>query len=632
MNRLSAPNFFILGAGKCGTTSLHHVLRQHPQIHLTDPKESSFFSPGFQLISNPVEYFNLFPTQDGKLRYGEASHLYFSAPETPPILRQLFPEAKFILILRDPVERAYSLYCHLHRVALEPLETFEQALAAEELRFADPSFRINCPQYFWNYMYFRSSLYDQQFARYREIFPLEQFFVLTLGEWQSDTKHWAREIFRFLEIEPEVDVNTDLQNEGGHDEPMRLSTRRWLSSRFAGVREGIEQRIGRRLDRWEKEANRETDMARSSEPSLKFAVDQLLCEDDAGSEWSLLGWAFLPHAKLFSAHLELEGKTLCPLSYGFPRKDVLDAYPSTCVSENVGFIAHVLLPHGLAAGFHTVNAIFSDQDGRESGRFPIDINTSEKVERGPSLFPAPAMSLGIPESARLYLDLFEKTLLALPYTTGDEGREEGRDWPKFAHTMIGAKRLRNLRECAETALRDGVPGDFIETGVWRGGACILLRAVLKAYGVTDRTVWVADSFMGLPRPDAEKYPADVGDALYTYPQLAISLEEVQKNFDAYDLLDRQVKFLKGFFAETLTLAPVEKLAVLRLDGDMYGSTMDALIALYPKLSLGGFCIIDDYGAIAACRQAVRDYRKANGIDEPITVVDWTGAWWRKAKE
>jgi O-methyltransferase len=209
-------------------------------------------------------------------------------------------------------------------------------------------------------------------------------------------------------------------------------------------------------------------------------------------------------------------------------------------------------------------------------------------------------------------------------------REEGTDWPSMAHTMIGFKRLNNLQYCVETALRDGVPGDFIETGVWRGGSCIFMRAILKANDIADRSVWVADSFEGLPKPDAAKYPADSGDVHYKFSNLAVSLEEVQQNFRAYDLLDDQVKFLKGWFKDTLPTAPIKTLAVARLDGDMYESTIDALTSLYPKLSKGGFLIVDDYGAVPACKKAVHDFRDANGIKEEIIPIDQIGVYWRRA--
>jgi len=83
-----------------------------------------------------------------------------------------------------------------------------------------------------------------------------------------------------------------------------------------------------------------------------------------------------------------------------------------------------------------------------------------------------------------------------------------------------------------------------------------------------------------------------------------------ENFRKYDLLDRQVRFLKGWFSETLPGCPIERLAVLRLDGDMYESTMDALKHFYPKLSAGGYLIVDDYGAAPACKTAIHEFRGA----------------------
>jgi len=208
-------------------------------------------------------------------------------------------------------------------------------------------------------------------------------------------------------------------------------------------------------------------------------------------------------------------------------------------------------------------------------------------------------------------------------------RAEGRDWPPFAETMIGARRLANLRQCVQQVLDEGVPGDLIETGAWRGGATILMRGILAAYGVTDRCVWVADSFEGLPPPDADRYPADDGVDLSEVGILKVDADRVRANFARYGLLDDQVRFLEGWFSDTLPDAPIESLAVMRLDGDLYESTTDALTALYPKLSPGGFVIVDDYGAFEPCRRAVDDYRAAHLIDDPIEEVDWTGVCWRR---
>jgi O-methyltransferase len=204
----------------------------------------------------------------------------------------------------------------------------------------------------------------------------------------------------------------------------------------------------------------------------------------------------------------------------------------------------------------------------------------------------------------------------------------GMEWPREVETMIGLRRLDNVEHCVRSVLQRNVPGDLMETGVWRGGAAILMRAVLKAYGDTDRKVWLADSFQGLPKPDAQAYPADRYDIFWRFPQLAVSLETVKANFTAYGLLDEQVRFLPGWFRDTLPAAPLDALAVLRLDGDMYESTIVALRSLYHRVSPGGFVIIDDYGYIPACRQAVTDFRDEENIVESLLQIDWNGVYWQ----
>lgn len=236
-----------------------------------------------------------------------------------------------------------------------------------------------------------------------------------------------------------------------------------------------------------------------------------------------------------------------------------------------------------------------------------------------------------------YLDLIEDVLTNNIYGDPDmeldkldpEQRALGKDWPSQAHTMIGKARMHNIRELVEAVIADGVPGDLIETGVWRGGACIYMRSILRAYGITDRIVWVADSFQGVPPPDPEFYPADKGDIHHKVKALAVSLEEVRANFMKYGLLDEQVKFISGWFGESLPEAPVTRLALIRLDGDMYESTMDGLLYLYDKLSGGGYIIVDDYQVIPACRQAVSDFRDERNISDPIINIDKDGVYWRK---
>jgi hypothetical protein len=218
--------------------------------------------------------------------------------------------------------------------------------------------------------------------------------------------------------------------------------------------------------------------------------------------------------------------------------------------------------------------------------------------------------------------------ITVPRKVDPAKRESGDDWPVIGHSMIGLKRMSHLQRCVEDVLENNVPGDLIETGVWRGGACIFMRGVLKAHGMTDRKVWVADSFRGLPFPNKRKYPADKSSLFFLARSLVVPLETVKANFEKYGLLDDQVVFLKGWFKDTLPAAPIGKLAVMRLDGDMYESTMDALKSLYPKLSPGGYAIIDDY-AIPACKQAVEDYCGAHSIQNKIVPIDGGGAFWKK---
>lgn len=249
--------------------------------------------------------------------------------------------------------------------------------------------------------------------------------------------------------------------------------------------------------------------------------------------------------------------------------------------------------------------------------------------RGPS-------GLSGPEAADLYLDLIESELTGTlredpsidPWTSGyDPARRAiGRDWPSTAETMIGSARMRNIRTLLQRALADGVPGDVIETGVWRGGACIYMRAILAAAGDKARRVFVADSFKGLPEPSGD-FAADTGDQHSTYEELAVSRDMVAANFKRYGMLDDRVVFLEGWFKDTLPAAPIEKLAVLRLDGDMYESTIQALEALYDKVSPGGYVIIDDY-ILKPCAEAVNDFRAARSIDAPMSDVDGAAVWWQ----
>lgn len=214
-------------------------------------------------------------------------------------------------------------------------------------------------------------------------------------------------------------------------------------------------------------------------------------------------------------------------------------------------------------------------------------------------------------------------------TTPDGAVHDLRNFCETAHSMIGARRIDNIDYCLERIRKESVPGDLIETGVCRGGAVVYMRGYLQAFEMSDRKVWCADSFEGLPKP------SHVADLRYDfsaekYPVLAVSQVFVEEIFRRYGLLDTSVRFLKGWFRDTLPTAPIDQLALLRLDGDLYESTMDALTALYDKVSPGGFVIVDDYGSFESCKLAIHEFRELRCIDEEMVRIDEHSVFWRKA--
>ena len=221
--------------------------------------------------------------------------------------------------------------------------------------------------------------------------------------------------------------------------------------------------------------------------------------------------------------------------------------------------------------------------------------------------------------------------LALVRIVPPEDRLNGRSWPADAETMVGVKRLSSLQECVLDILNNQVPGDIMETGVWRGGTCIFIAGMLRAYGDQRRTVWLADSFQGLPKPSVGRYPEDNGDVLWRYPELAVTEAEVQANFDRYGLWGPNVKLLKGWFSDTMSRLPMENLALLRLDGDMFESTMQVLEGGYSRVSPGGYIVIDDYGASPSCRAAVDRFRSNHRVEARLRNVDWSCVVWQKTE-
>ncbi|CAF2970690.1 unnamed protein product [Rotaria sp. Silwood2] len=239
---------------------------------------------------------------------------------------------------------------------------------------------------------------------------------------------------------------------------------------------------------------------------------------------------------------------------------------------------------------------------------------------------------------RTYLDVVRDTVCGLTLRTRESSvnfynqtlpldinqRIKGLDWPLIGITMVGQKRLINIEWALRFVIANKIPGDFIECGVWRGGSSIFARAVLKALNNNDKHVWLADSFQGLPKARTK----NDNDIWSIMEYLKVSLEEVQTNFRSFNLLDDHVHFCKGYFVDSLPSCNISEIAVLRMDGDMYESTMDQLFNLYSKLQIGGVIIIDDY-AIQECSRAIHDFRSWHNITDEIQSIpdDQTGRYW-----
>ncbi len=202
----------------------------------------------------------------------------------------------------------------------------------------------------------------------------------------------------------------------------------------------------------------------------------------------------------------------------------------------------------------------------------------------------------------------------------------GEDWPREAETMIGLTRLDQLHDALDTVRIEGIRGDIVEAGVWRGGAMIFAKAYLETWQIHDKKVFLADSFRGLPKPD-DRYPVDRGDIHFSFAELAITKKEVETNFEKYGINPKEVIFLEGWFEDTLPSAPIKQISILRMDGDMYSSTIQTLNALFDKVCSGGFVIVDDY-YLKGARAAVKDFLELRNIKVEIHHIDKMSAFFR----
>lgn len=278
---VTLPNFFILGAGRCGTTSLTQILSQHPDVFIPAMKEPSFFASSFQWVKDPVKYVALYEPAAGAKSVGDASHVYLEDPGSPRVLQAFFPEARFVLVFRDPAARALGLYAHMVEGGHETRRTFERALAVEDRRFHSERFRRTCGQSFWNYMYFRSGLFGEQVQRYYDHFDRDRFWFTTLDRLITEPAVTMRSLHHFLGVEPlEVgEFPRDGTSKGTRSIALQYTERRVLrpiARRTGDAGESVRSRINRWNRRADKPAMRPETRSRLQErfePDLRRLRD-----------------------------------------------------------------------------------------------------------------------------------------------------------------------------------------------------------------------------------------------------------------------------------------------------------------------------------------------------------------------
>jgi hypothetical protein len=247
------PNFFIAGAARCGTTSLWAYLRQHPDVFMPPAfefKEPSYFCDLYGM-KNWREYLALFSEATGRKRIGEASGAYLTAPESAGRIRSAFPQARFIISLRNPAERAYSLYKWMHANGYEPIPVFEDALKAEEdSRLANKDFIRNNGENYYNFLYFHSGLYVEQLRRFYEAFGTGQVHVILFEEFIARPAAHMQRVFEFLDVNasfvPHVEVHNPSASSYGQCD---AATRRNLIERYRPSVMQLESLLNRDLQR-----------------------------------------------------------------------------------------------------------------------------------------------------------------------------------------------------------------------------------------------------------------------------------------------------------------------------------------------------------------------------------------------
>lgn len=198
--------------------------------------------------------------------------------------------------------------------------------------------------------------------------------------------------------------------------------------------------------------------------------------------------------------------------------------------------------------------------------------------------------------------------------------------------MQTPERLHALLDAVRYVLRAGIPGDFVECGVYRGASMMATARVCKAAGETARELWLYDTFEGMPEPQARDVTDNGGSAIEKFARLKegggsdwcrAPLDEVKRNVERTGYPLERIHYVKGLVENTIPGIIPERIALLRLDTDFYSSTKHELEHLYPRLAPGGILIVDDYGRWLGARQATDEYLAQHGLRLHLQRLDVT---------
>ncbi|MFP3868986.1 MAG: sulfotransferase family protein [Desulfobacteraceae bacterium] len=278
---MKKPNFFLVGAAKSGTTSLAYYLSQHPDVYLSPVKEPCYFLQDIG-IDDFDEYLSLFRKAGRATAIGEASTGYLFNEASAQAILNSFPNSRIIIILRNPVSLAYSLWRYMSAHGTENL-SFEEAISdLERERRRGRAFKESCAGWWCNYLYLERALYCNQVKMYLDTFPPQQVRIYIFEEFFDDVRQYCRDLFGFLGVDPGFKPQFRKLNEGGV--PRSNFIRKLLTLKYPILRSLLPVTVRDRIRMFIKTMNITKGNSLPLAPETHFQLDSYFRDDITGLE------------------------------------------------------------------------------------------------------------------------------------------------------------------------------------------------------------------------------------------------------------------------------------------------------------------------------------------------------------